>query len=123
MKLTLPKISCYVRYQSGNYGINALRLDVGPLTVWFSYKTPVAFHAPGCPRVVRHNAWGPTTGRHLKAIDGGRGERVDDETFERLWARHVEPLLADDDAPAGAARPPAPPGPEDVRRRLRNFFG
>lgn len=67
---------------------NTIRVDMGPVTVWFSYTTPVAFQAGyGTEIVVRENEWGPTTGKHLAWIDGGDREakkaRVSGEEFER----------------------------------------
>lgn len=83
---SLPTITNYGQYTSDNYGVNSLRVDVGPLTIWFSYRTPVAFHLDGRARVVRENQWGPTTGKHLNWIDGGnRKERVNSEEFERRF--------------------------------------
>jgi hypothetical protein len=94
--ITLPRISSYL--YSGNYGAHALRTDFGPLSVWFSYQTPIAFQVGGQPRVVRQNDWRQTTGKHLNAIDGGgrdaRKERVTGETFEKLWAKQAAPLLS-----------------------------
>jgi hypothetical protein len=52
------------------------------LAVWFSYRTPVAFHVYDGKTyrydtfVVTRNLWGPTTGRHLTYIDGGGKEAV-----------------------------------------------
>lgn len=107
MKHGLPKIGNYGQYSSGNYGAHTLVVDVGPVTVWFSYSTPVAFQVDGHARVVHENDWSVTTGKHLNWIDGGnkRG-RVDHETFERLWAEQVEPAFAEADA--GEARPDSP---------------
>lgn len=86
MSNSLPTITNYGQYSSDNYGVNSLRVDVGPLAVWFSYKTPVAFHLDGHNRVVRKNQWGPTTGKHLNWIDGGNHkERVSSEEFERMF--------------------------------------
>jgi hypothetical protein len=83
---TLPKINSYGNYSSDNYGVNSLRVDVGPLAIWFSYQTPVAFQLDGKMRVVRQNQWGPTTGKHLNWIDGGsRKDRVSSEEFERKF--------------------------------------
>jgi len=48
-----------------------LAVDVGPVRVWFSYRTPVAFQVDGHSRVVRQNDWSTTTGKHLNWIDGG----------------------------------------------------
>lgn len=96
--MTLPKINSYGNYASDNYGAHCLCVEVGTLTVWFSYKTPVAFQADGSPRVVRRNDWGPTTGKHLNAIDGGdKKNRVDAETFECMFA---ETMKAFEPAPA-----------------------
>lgn len=53
---------------------NFSRVDVGDLTVWFSYRTPIGFHHPDTGTVTRVNDWGPTTGRHLAEIDGGGTE-------------------------------------------------
>ena len=63
------------------------------LTVWFSYKTPVAFQVDGHSRIVRANDWGSTTGKHINAIDGGdKKSRVSSDEFERLWKEQVESL-------------------------------
>ena len=63
------KKSVYGNYQGGNYGAHCLRLDIGNLSVWFSYDTVVAIWDDA--KYVSENAWGPTTGKHLNAIDGG----------------------------------------------------
>lgn len=69
---------------------NALLFDLGGILVWFSYKTPVAFSA-GCGRVVRENDWGPTTGKHLNAIDGGdKKARIPGHAFEELLAQTLQ---------------------------------
>lgn len=94
----LPSISSYGQYSSNNYGAHTLEVEIGPVTVWFSYKTPVAFLAPGTPKIVRENEWGRTTGKHLKWIDGFTSKdktsgRVTGEKFEQLWATHVKPYF------------------------------
>lgn len=89
--MTLPRISSYGRYSSENYGAHCLVVELGNLTVWFSYRTPVAFQVTGEKRVVRHNDWGPTTGKHLSWIDGGNHkERVSGDEFGRLWNQAIE---------------------------------
>lgn len=64
---------------------NSARVDMGGVTVWFSYRTPIAFSYQG-QRVVRVNDWSNTTGKHLTAIDGGGKEakaaRVTGAEFE-----------------------------------------
>jgi hypothetical protein len=102
--MNLPTISSYGQYSSSNYGAHCLRLDFGPITVWYSYDTPVAFHIDGQNRVVRKNDWNRTTGKHLRWIDGHLSKdknsgRVDGSTFENLWVQHVAPLFADKPAP------------------------
>ena len=73
------RISGYGCYKGRNYGNNALRVDIGRLTFWFSYQTCVAFEVEG-PGVgdndlyVCRNCWGSTTGKHLNWIDDGYKE-------------------------------------------------
>ena len=91
--IELPKIASYGNYSSDNYGAHCLRVTLPRLTVWFSYQTPVAFQAGYDPVVIRKNDWGPTTGKHLNAIDGGNKKgRVDAETFERLFQERMQAL-------------------------------
>ena len=79
----LPSIRSYGKYSSGNYGVNSLRVDVGNVTLYFSYKTVVAFRAPGYSLTVSENIWGPTTGKHLNWIDDGdKGSRLPRDKFE-----------------------------------------
>ena len=103
MQAELPRIRNYGQYSSDNYGAHTLYVEVGPLTVWFSYTTPVAFRAPGTPTIVRQNEWGPTTGKHLKWIDGQSSktgkDRVSGEQFQALWEKHVNPLFEEKPAP------------------------
>lgn len=87
MTVTLPS---WETYCGNTTAINALVFDLGPIRVWFSYRTPVAFH-DGVEMHVRHNDWGPTTGKHLTAIDGGRTEAKS----RRLCSEDFEALLAD----------------------------
>ena len=90
--MRLPTVSSYGNYSSSNYGAHTLRFDIGGFTFWYSYKTLVAFKSPNNPFVVHSNIWGPTTGKHLNMIDGGRKkDRVDSETFERLLNEWVSP--------------------------------
>lgn len=78
-------------YASDNYGAHALQFFMGDLTLYFSYKTPVAFRKLGGPLIVRQNDWKQTTGKHLNAIDGGnKKSRVDGATFEKLLAEAMQ---------------------------------
>lgn len=92
----LPSISSYGNYSSSNYGAHCLRVDLAQITVWFSYKTPIAFRVNGHERVVRENTWGPTTGKHLNAIDDGdKRNRVSAEKFKQLWEEQIGTTLRD----------------------------
>ena len=65
---------------------NFTRVDVGELTIWFSYETQIAFHTYETGTVVHENDWGPTTGKHLNAIDGGdKKSRVTREAFDAAF--------------------------------------
>ncbi len=69
----------------GNYSAHALQFILPDgRSIYFSYKTPVAFSAHG-KRYVRVNDWSTTTGKHLNAIDGGdKKARITGAEFERL---------------------------------------
>lgn len=66
---------------------NPTKVNIGGVLVWFSYETPIAFWSLNGELVVRENVWGPTTGKHLNAIDGGtkaaKAERVSSDEFNR----------------------------------------
>lgn len=94
---SLPTVRSYGEYKSDNYGIHCLQVTLGPITLWFSYKTLVAFRVAGESMVVRQNDWGPTTGKHLKWIDDGdKKSRVSAEEFQHRYQREIVPLLSDD---------------------------
>lgn len=69
--MRLPSFHVYCDNTTGH---NALCFDLGYVTVWYSYRTVVAFRTAGAATTVRENSWGPTTGKHLNAIDGGTRE-------------------------------------------------
>lgn len=79
--------------------MSALELEIGSTpnyaTIWvgdlrfdFSYRTVISFRTPETGRVVRQNDWGPTTGKHLNAIDGGSADakrrRIPGAEFEAM---------------------------------------
>jgi hypothetical protein len=68
---------------------NFTEVQLGDVTIWFSYRTPIAFLAPGKGKVVRENEWGPTTGKHLGYVDSRNG-RVSGAEFEQ----QLEQLLS-----------------------------
>lgn len=62
---------------------NAKVVEIGPLTIWFSYLTPVAFLVSGKDLVIRKNVWSVATGKHLNAIDDDHGKRIPSKEFEQ----------------------------------------
>lgn len=60
---------------------NFTRVDVGDLTVWFSYESPIAYRDRH-GLVIRENSWGPTTGKHLNAVHPDKGRRIPSAEFE-----------------------------------------
>lgn len=83
MSTTLPSFETYGKYSSENYGAHCLRFQVGLLSVWYSYKTPIAFYHPSVGKVIRQNDWSTTTGKHLNAIDPNKKVRIKGESFEK----------------------------------------
>jgi hypothetical protein len=70
------------KYSSRNTPATAV--EIGNLTLYFSYETIVAFRHKGM-RIVSKNIWSNTTGRHLNEIDGGMKEnRYEHDDFKRL---------------------------------------
>lgn len=63
---------------------NYATVYVGPLRLEFSYRTVIAFYGPD-DSAVHVNSWGPTTGKHLNAIDGGSADakkaRIPEDEF------------------------------------------
>ncbi len=84
--MELPTISNYGQGRTPQP--NTIRVDVGEITVWFSYKTPVAFYMLPETLTVVKNQWGPTTGKHLNWIDGGgleaKAARLPKVEFDRM---------------------------------------
>lgn len=77
---------------------NEANVTIGPLTVWFSYRTPIAFQLDGAKRVARENSWGPTTGKHLNHTGVDQADRISGEAFEAALAAitaNLAPSLLD----------------------------
>jgi hypothetical protein len=64
--------------------VNFTEVTLGELTVWFSYKTPIAFRVGYGKRVCRENDWGPTTGKHFAYLGSDKSTRIPGATFEAL---------------------------------------
>lgn len=86
----LPRFRSYGDYSSENYGVNSLEFTIGNLSVYFSYKTPVAFISARTGLVIRENDWGSTTGKHLNWIDDDKSKRISGDEFEKQLAEQIE---------------------------------
>ena len=86
----LPVLEQYGEYKGSNS--RTLRVTFGPLSVWFSYTTPIAFQYHN-NLVVRKNDWGSTTGKHLNWIDGGNHDPV--SKLARMSGPAFEQALSD----------------------------
>jgi hypothetical protein len=70
-------------------------VDIGPVRLWFSYRTVVAFKVPGQGPVVCENAWSQTAvGKHLNHVEPAKRHRVRREVFERHLAEVMAALEA-----------------------------
>jgi hypothetical protein len=96
----LPSITTYGHTNA----TNAMRVDIGEDTIWFSYRTPIAFQVGWNGVVVRQNDWGSTTGRHLNAIDGGdpdaKRRRLPGPEFEHQIQAMFRTLTRPEETPA-----------------------
>jgi len=75
------QVESYGEYSSNNYGVNALKVTIDKLQLWFSYKTIIAFQYDG-HFVISKNYWGNTSGKHLNWIDRDKKIRKDNEEFQ-----------------------------------------
>lgn len=85
---SIPSFESYGRYENSNYGLHTLKVYMPGLTLYYSYRTVVAYWDPQDGLVVCENVFSTTTGKHLNWIDGGnKDERLPREVFEaRLQA-------------------------------------
>lgn len=56
-----------------------ISVDVGNLTIFFSYKTVVAINHPSCGLLCSKNIWGKTSGKHINFIEPDKKKRVDNK--------------------------------------------
>ena len=91
MTQSLPTITAYGQYKSGNYGAHSLRVSFpSGFTLWYSYETVIAFSSK-YGRRVRRNDWSTTTGKHLNWIDeGAKDDRLSGAQFEALLRAELQ---------------------------------
>ena len=69
----------YGNYSSDNYG-SSRAVGVGSLTLYFSYRTVIAF-SDGADFAICQNRWGPTTGKHLNWVNPDKSLRISGSEF------------------------------------------
>lgn len=57
-------------------------VTIGPVTILFSYQTPVAFVVNQDGWVACDNIWGPTTGKHINETGVHKDDRLPFLEFE-----------------------------------------
>lgn len=69
---------------------NLVRIDLGNLTIYFSYSTPVAFYDGQLH--ISKNIWSVTTGKHLNKIYPDKAIRLDNDIFTKLLQKAIKPF-------------------------------
>ena len=63
-------------------GEKARAIQIGGLTLYFSYSTIIAFRDEQDDAIIK-NYWGATTGGHLNSINEDKSKRIDDIEFNK----------------------------------------
>lgn len=71
----------YGHYKSDNYGGHSMAIQVGTLTLYFSYDTVVAYKEAGQLMRVSENIWTVTTGKHLNWLEPDKQLRLANDLF------------------------------------------
>lgn len=61
--------------------VNKNRVNIGNLSLWFSYETIVAFDHPLTSFICSENVWSKTTGKLLNEICPNKKERMEHDRF------------------------------------------
>jgi hypothetical protein len=77
-----------INYPSRN--TKQIDVQVGSLTLNFSYQTVVAFNSPFSGFVISENIWSTTTGRHLNEIHPDKSLRIPNDVFKRKLAETLK---------------------------------
>ena len=90
-KQEMIKMSTEMDLRSFDRGTNANLVQIGPLTLYFSYRTVVAFRYNGKLRI-SNNEWGTTTGRHLNTICSDKAIREPHNVVEDALSAIMESI-------------------------------
>jgi hypothetical protein len=66
---------------------NCFMVELGKVTLYFSYQTLIAFNTPDTGLVVSENRWGTATGKHLNEISDNKKIRKPYAEFAELWEK------------------------------------
>ena len=77
-----------INYPSRN--TKQIDVQVGSLTLNFSYNTVVAFTSSFSGFVITENVWSTTTGRHLNEIHPDKSLRIPNDVFKRKLQETLE---------------------------------
>ena len=79
---------CSRLYSSDNYGSHSQAVEIGNLTLYFSYDTVVAFNFKG-QQYISENLWTRTTEKHLSRINSDKSRRIKRDIFEKLLGEAI----------------------------------
>ncbi|TFG23158.1 MAG: hypothetical protein EU529_08185 [Promethearchaeota archaeon] len=74
----------YGNYKTNNYAGHTQAIRIGDLTLYFSYKTVIAFSNYKYGFVISENIWSMTTGKHLNWLDSDKKRRIPHKEFQKL---------------------------------------
>ena len=78
----LPEISSYGKYESSNYGMNTILLELKDIHLYYSYKTIVAYVDFVDGLTICKNDFSVTTGKHLNWISEDKSRRIPVDIFK-----------------------------------------
>lgn len=88
--MELPQFQSYGNYSSDNYGNHTLQFFLPGITIYYSYKTIVAYSDNQDGLVVCENVWGTTTGKHLDWINDDKKSRIKSDKFDTMLKAALE---------------------------------
>lgn len=88
--MELPQFQSYGNYSSDNYGNHTLQFFLPGITLWYSYKTIVAYSDNQDGLTVCENVWGTTTGKHLNWINDDKRSRIKSDKFDAMLKTALE---------------------------------
>jgi len=79
-----------VRLNYPSRNTKQIDVQVGSITLNFSYETVIAFDSPFSGFVISENVWSTTTGRHLNEIHPDKDLRITHNEFEKKLQETLE---------------------------------